>query len=271
MPGDRSILVCGIGETASAVARRLHLDGFAVALYRASAPLLLRRRMSFADAWHDGHAQLEGVEARRADIATEFRLGMRTRAFVPLLRGRYSDALEAWPFDVVVAANEDREPPPRIAPDDAELTIGLGACFQPGVDCDLVVDSEGPDPGAIRRKGSAPQGRARKTDSGSHLARAPLSGLFRAEVSIGAAVQPGATLGFVDDTPVPAPIGGRLLGLARGDQAVVEGAPVAEIAEAFATRISGVGFADKLVARGVSFAIETELAGIEPFSFEDWF
>ncbi|GLI92274.1 hypothetical protein [Methylocystis echinoides] len=271
MSNDKSILVCGIGETASAVARRLHVDGYAVALYRAAAPLLLRRRMSFADAWHDGYALLEGIEARRADVNAEFQLGLRTRAFIPLLRGRYSDALESWPWDVVVATHEDREPPPLTAPDDAELTIGLGPAFTPGVDCDLAIDTDGPDPGAIRRKGDARQRRARETEPQSCDAPAPVSGLFRAELSIGAAVQAGATLGFVDNVPVLAPISGRLIGVARREQAVVEGAAVAEIAQAHATQVSGVGFANQLVARGVSFAIEMELEGFEPFSFEDWF
>jgi xanthine dehydrogenase accessory factor len=271
MSSDKSILICGIGETASAVARRLYVDGYAVALYRAAAPLMLRRRMSFADAWHDGHALLEGVEARRADVNVEFQLGLRTRAFIPLLRSRYSDALENWPWDVVVAAHEDREPAPLIAPDDAELTIGLGASFRPGVDCDLVIDADGPDPGAVRRMGHPPQKRARAEAPQSCLAPAPVSGLFRAEISIGASVQAGATLGFVDDVPVLAPASGRLLGVARREQAVVEGAPVAEIATALATQVSGVSFANQLVARGVSFAIEMELEGFEPFSFEDWF
>jgi xanthine dehydrogenase accessory factor len=268
---DKSILICGIGETASAVARRLFVDGYAVCLYRATAPLLLRRRMSFADAWHDGHALLEGIEARRADVNAEFQLGLRTRAFIPLLRGRYGDALERWPWDVIVAAHEDREPASLTTPDDAELTIGLGPSFRPGIECDIVVDTDGPDPGAIHRKDVPPRRPIRETAPEGLKALAPVSGLFRADVSIGAAVQAGATLGFVGDAPVLSPISGRLLGIARREQAVVEGAPVAEIAPTHATQVSGVSSTDQLVARGVSFAIEMELEGFEPFTFEDWF
>jgi len=271
MSNDKSILICGIGETASAVARRLFVDGYAVCLYRATAPLLLRRRMSFADAWHDGYALLEGIEARRADVNAEFQLGLRTRAFIPLLRGRYTESLERWPWDVIVAAHEDREPASLTSPDDAELTIGLGPSFRPGIECDFTIDTDGPDPGAIFRKGTLPQRRTRETGSEGQHVHAPVSGLFRAEVSIGAAVQAGATLGFIGDTPVLSPISGRLLGIARREQAVVEGALVAEIAHAHSTQVSGVSPANQLVARGVSFAIEMELEGFEPFSFEDWF
>ncbi len=272
MSSDRSVLVCGIGETASAVARRLHAEGYVVALYRATAPLMLRRRMSFADAWHDGYAHLDGVEAQRADVNAEFQLALQTRQFIPLLRGRYSDALERWPWDVVVAAHEDREPATLIAPDDAQLTIGLGAGFHPSRDCRLVVETEGPDPGAIRREGdAAAQKRLRRATPEHHNVPAPTAGLFRADVSIGAAVRPGATLGFVGDAPVLAPIAGRVLGILRKEQAVIEGAPVAELASSLATPVAGISFANRLVSRGVSFAIEMELEGFEPFSFEDWF
>ncbi len=270
MSGDRSILVCGIGETASAVARCLHAEGYVVALYRATAPLMLRRRMNLSDAWHDGSASLDGVEARRADVNAEFQLALRTRKFIPLLRGRYSDALARWPWDAIVAAREDREPA-TLSPDDAELTIGLGAGFRADRDCHLVVETEGPDPGAIRRKGEATEKLTRRATDAPHLVPAPASGLFRADLSIGAAVQPGATLGFMGDTPVLSPIAGRVLGILRKEQAVVEGAPVAELAPSHATPVAGISFANRLVSRGVSFAIEMELEGFEPFSFEDWF
>jgi xanthine dehydrogenase accessory factor len=75
MSKDKSILICGIGEAASAVARRLYAEGYLVCLYRSEAPSVLRRRMTFADAWYDGYALLDGVEARRADIMAEFQIG----------------------------------------------------------------------------------------------------------------------------------------------------------------------------------------------------
>lgn len=270
MSSDKSILVCGIGEAASAVARQLYAEGYAVGLYRATAPMMLRRRMCFADAWQDGYALLEGVEARRADVNAEFQLALRTRAFIPLLRGRYWDALEGWPWDVVVAAHEDREPATLAAPDDAELTIGLGPGFRPGVDCHLVVETEGPDPGAIRRKGAAPP-RARPATPQHRDILAPAAGLFRAEVSIGASVQPGEALGFVGDAPVLAPVPGRIQGIARREQAVLEGAPVAQVALSPSAQVAGIGLANQLVSRAVSFAIEMGAEGIEPFSFENWF
>jgi xanthine dehydrogenase accessory factor len=43
-----------------------------------------------------------------------------------------------------------------------------------------------------------------------------------------------------------------------------------EIALDTRAQVAGVGSVNKLVARGVTFAIEMENEGIEPFSFEDW-
>jgi len=138
---DKSVLVCGIGETASATARRLHGEGYAVAIFRATAPRLLRRRMSYADVWFDGFATLDGVEARRADVACEFLLGLQTRSFIPLLRQQLRDVLGRWPFDAIVACREDEEPLPPSLIDLAEITIGLGPGFTPGGHCDLVIET----------------------------------------------------------------------------------------------------------------------------------
>ncbi|ARN80039.1 hypothetical protein [Methylocystis bryophila] len=273
MSKDKSVLVCGVGETASAAARRIFLEGYAVALFRTTAPRVLRRRMTFSDAWYDSFAQLEGVETRRADVSGEFLLGLQTRSFIPLLRQRWQDVMGFWPWDVIVAVEEDAEPRPTALRDLAELTIGMGPNFKAGLDCDLVVETEGPDPGAILRPGES----ARAPDSGrkgepedSVLALAPRNGLFRASVSIGMTIEAGEAFGFVDDTPALAPAGGRVRGLARKEAAVAQGEPLADIAFSPSTRVAGVSERNQLISRGVAFAIEMESEGWKPFSFENW-
>ncbi len=273
MSKEKSVLVCGVGETASAAARRIFLEGYAVALFRTTAPRVLRRRMSFSDAWYDSFAQLEGVETRRADVSGEFLLGLQTRSFIPLLRQRWQDVMGFWPWDVIVAVDEDMEPRPTAMRDLAELTIGIGPSFKAGVDCDLVVETEGPDPGAILRPGESarahlPQ-RSNEPEDGA-LAFAPRNGLFRASVSIGVMIEAGETLGFVEDTPALAPAGGRLRGLARREEAVTQGAPLADIAFPASARVAGVSERNQLISRGVAFAIEMESEGWKPFSFENW-
>jgi xanthine dehydrogenase accessory factor len=271
MSEELSVLVCGIGEEASAAARTLFGEGYAVALYRSTAPLMLRRRMCFADAWYDGYAQLDGIEARRADVNAEFMLGFQTRDFIPLLRGSLDEAIDRWPWHVIVVAREDKEPEPTALRDLAELSIGLGRGFTPGVDCDLAVDTEGHDPGAILGPHEKPSAsRARQAAADHTLACAPAAGLFRTHLSIGAAVEAGATLGFVGEAAVVTPTAGRVRGLARKEQAVVVGSPLAEVALDPGACVAGVSSRNKLVARGVAFAIEMENEGVEPFSFANW-
>lgn len=271
MSEELSVLVCGIGEEASATARALFADGYAVALYRSTAPFILRRRMCFADAWYDGYAQLDGIEARRADVNAEFMLGFQTREFIPLLRGGLEEAVERWPWNVIVMAREDREPEPVGLRDLAELTIGLGPDFTPGVDCDLAIETEGHDPGAIFSPGEMRTARRPRAAAADHaLACAPAAGLFRADISIGASIEAGGLLGHVGDAAVHAPAAGRIRGVARKEQAVVEGSPLVEIALDPKAHVAGVSGRNKLVARGAAFAIEMENEGVEPFSFENW-
>ena len=269
MSKEKTVLVCGVGETASASARRLFLEGYSVTLFRTTAPRVLRRRMGFSDAWYDSFAQLEGVETRRADVSGEFLLGLQTRSFIPLLRQRFPDVIGFWPWDVIVAVEEDAEPTPTGLRDLAELTIGIGPSFSAGVNCDLVVETEGADPGAILRPNETAQGR-RPAPEDSALALAPRKGLFRASVSIGMTVEAGEPIGSVEDTPVLASAGWRLRGVARREEAMTQGAPLAEIAFSHTAQVAGVSERNQLVSRGVAFAIEMESEGWEPFSFENW-
>lgn len=270
MNKEKCVLVCGVGERASAVARRLLGDGYAVAIHQSAPPRTLRRRMSFADAWFDGVATLNAVEARRTDAASEFLLGLQSRQFIPVLRQSFMEIVERWPWDAIVAAPDDGEPAAQRLLHLAEVTIGVGAGFVAGVDCDLVIEADGPDPGAVVRNGSAAS-RPRTNDGRGPLEcweiQAPRSGALWATRTIGAKVGAGAILGFVGEDEVRAPVAGRIRGLARREQAAVAGAPIVEIALSAAALVAGVSDRNKLIARGVAFAVEMETEGWSPVSF----
>jgi len=85
MSDQACILVFGIDETASAVARMLLLSGYAVAIHQPAPPTLLCRKMAFADAWYDGASMLDGVQARRADLSSDFLIGLSNRMYIPVL------------------------------------------------------------------------------------------------------------------------------------------------------------------------------------------
>ncbi len=149
---DISILVCGIGEMASSIARRLFAEGYAVAIHQETPPRTLWRSMAFADAWFDGGAQLDGFEARCVGKKTEFLYGLRGRSFIPVLRQPFLDVVEMWSWDVVVAT-ADSGLKPQLLKNQADITIGLGPAFTAGDDCDMVMEIDGSNHGEIIKSG----------------------------------------------------------------------------------------------------------------------
>jgi xanthine dehydrogenase accessory factor len=117
-----SVLVRGVGEIASAVARHLIFVGFSVALHQMEPPAVIRRRMAFADAWFDGQATLDGVEARRArrsrdrtgDIVVSTAVSTLARSFVTRLRRMPWMAVPIYPTETSSGYrsydNRDRQP-----------------------------------------------------------------------------------------------------------------------------------------------------------------
>jgi xanthine dehydrogenase accessory factor len=274
MSDQACVLIFGIDETASAVARMLLLSGHAVAIHQPTPPTLLRRKMTFVDAWYDGPSMLDGVQARRADLSSDFLIGLGNRMFIPILTHPLAEVVERWPWDVIIDAQTPGERRSERIKSHAELTIALGPGPIAGLDCDLVIETFGPDVGAIVRSGragsNAPTERDKIQDD-IHSAIASETGIFTTGRVIGETVSVEEPLGFIGSTPVTSPVAGRILGLQRNGRAVAAGAAVAEIATKANTQVSGSGKTDQLIARGVVFAIEMELAGWTPVSLDRFF
>ncbi|WP_296707453.1 hypothetical protein [Rhodoblastus sp.] len=266
MSEQTCILVLGMGPLASTAARLLLLAGYAVAIYQAEDPKILRRKMSFADAWAGGRACLDGVEARMVRREREFLAGLRQKSFIPVLARPVVGAVERWPWDVIVDCGGESASAGRMNSFYAPFRVGLGPGSVAGEDCDVVIATDGPDPGAVIRAGSAPRVEA-SGEIGFHtagLAEAPHSGRFRAEREIGEMVSRGDLLGHLGETPITAPRAGRLVGLRRPGAAVAEGEALAEVALDPLTPFSGVGRGEQAIARAVLLAVQMELNGWAP-------
>jgi xanthine dehydrogenase accessory factor len=274
MTEETSVLVFGMDERASAIARKLHLDGHAVALHQPSPPTTIRRRMAFADAWYEGSATFEGVEARRSDKAKDFLAGLRSGQFIPILWHNFDEVTERWPWDVLVDASPGHGRAKRpMLKTLADLSIGVGPGFVAGEHCDIVIDTRAGDPGAVLRSGGIPEPEMPRDDAFSDgtLVYSPEGGLFQVSRFIGETVNPGEVLGFVGMAAVEAPAAGRLRGLARDGASLAKGAPVAEIAASTSAEVVGICKRDRLIARSVAFVIEMERAGWSPISLESLF
>jgi xanthine dehydrogenase accessory factor len=141
---------------------------------------------------------------------------------------------------------------------EVELSIVLGPGAAAGVDCDLVIETGGNDPGAVIRSGSA---RNRPADDLGQCVCAPLACLFHAEGAIGDIVAPGDVLGFVGSTPALVPAAGRLRGLLRSGSRVDAGEAVAEITASRTVPVNIFDRTHQIIARSVAFTIELEQQG----------
>lgn len=263
MPDKSSVLVQGVGELASAVARTLLLSGHAVALHQSAPEPVLRRKMAFADAWWDGLATLEGVEACRVTQDADLLAGLRGGMFIPLITHPVAETVGRWPWDVIVDARGEKaracEAGRQLG--DAELMLVLGPGAEAGVDCDLVIEVSGPDPGAVLRAGAATGG-VRALDRYEVEVAAPGDGTFASELTIGMKVRPGQMIGLVGTQLVVAPCEGRIRGLLRTPRAVRAGEPVAEVIADPQVPVSGIARPDQMIARAVAFTIELEQEGL---------
>ncbi len=272
MSDETSVLVLGMDELASAVARKLHLAGHAVAIHQPTPPQTLRRGMSFADAWTDGTCAFEGVEAHRADKSKDFLVALRSGAFIPVLRHPFDDVTARWPWDVIVDARTGKADAPEKLRIRADFTIGLGRLYCAGDNCDVAIDIGARDPGAVVRRGSIVRAEsaedARFADGQKIVARG--HGVFRGARRIGDLMAKGDVIGCVGSDQALAPAPGRIRGLARDGAAVARGAEIAEIVSAPNAEFVGITRRDKLIARSVAFVIEMERAGYAPISLENF-
>jgi xanthine dehydrogenase accessory factor len=271
MSDETTILVLGIDELASAVARKLHLVGYAVAIHQPTPPQTIRRRMAFADAWTDGSCAFEGVEAHRADKSKDFLAALRSGAFIPVLRHPFEDVTTRWPWDVIVDARTGKADAPEKLRHRADFTVGLGRLYCAGEDCDVVIDIGARDPGAVIRLGSISR-EEREEDkrfADGRTMTASRHGVFHAVRRLCEPISKGEVIGCVGPTEVAAPASGRLRGLARDGAAVARGAEIAEVALPSAEFV-GITRRDKMIARSVAFVIEMERAGYAPISLENF-
>ncbi|HTV34756.1 MAG TPA: hypothetical protein VME69_16965 [Methylocella sp.] len=271
MTEPTSILVVGVDETASAVARMLLLSGYSVAIHQAVPPRVLRRKMAFGDAWYDGSAILDSVPARRADQTADFLIGLRSRSFIPVLTQPFTEVVDRWPFDVIVDARIDAEARHERVKNHAELTIILGPGAIAGTDCDLVIEISGPNIGGIIESGSArtpSSHESEKNQEASHFVHAPESGVFTTGKIIGEMIRMGEVLGRIGAKLVLAPADGRIKGLERSKQAVLTGVIVAETATDPKAQVNGCSNANQSIARGVVYAVEMTFADWTPVSLK---
>ncbi len=135
------VIIKSGGDLGSAVAHRLVQSGFAVMITEKTAPLSIRRRVSFSEAVYQQEVVVEGVSARKVskeDPETVLRLCKK--GMIPVLADENLDILSKISPDVVIDATL-RKKNMDMHRDLAPITIALGPGFTAPEDVDAVIET----------------------------------------------------------------------------------------------------------------------------------
>ncbi len=234
-------VVRGGGDLGTGVAYRLHRAGFPVVVLELSRPLTIRRSVAFSTAVTEGAIEVEGVQARLVESASEA-ADTAAAGVIPVL---VNDQIPSFPTPVSVLVDARlAKRDPDITPNMAGLVVGLGPGFVAGRHCHAVVETaRGHQLGRVIWQGRAAPDTATPGEVGGEssqrVIRAPKDGKVRWSVEIGDLVVPDQILGIVGEIPVVTPIAGVVRGLIAEGHGAESGLKIADVdprGEAAATR-----------------------------------
>lgn len=251
MPVARPLaIVLGLNEIASAIAVRLHNEGYAVLMAHDPACPVTRRGMAFFDALFDDKVTLGGVTAASADTTLAAERGVRAHQRITVTRLDLSELLIVGDVEVLIDARMHsgsvRPQLRRLA----RFTIGIGGGFASGKNCDAMLSAGSAD-------AAAPDGET-TIGRGKLVLRSPAAGRWHTPLDIGVRIYKGFPLGYLGSTTIKAPVDGVLRGIARDDTNVPEGAELIEISTVGGVRRWwGLDTRGVRLAEGVHRALQT--------------
>ncbi len=218
---------------ASAVAWRIYMSNIRrILMLEIDSPLAVRRTVSFCEAVHEGRQVVEAVEAIKVDDDDSTRRAWTQGKIAVAVDPEWEMLDQVQPDVVVDAILAKQNMGTRMG--EASLVIGLGPGFAAGEDVHFVIETNrGHNLGKIITCGSAERNTGIPGPIGGHteqrVLRAPCSGEFYAQCSIGNSVKKGDTIGKVAAKAVVANIDGVLRGLIRSHSIVGRGLKIGDI------------------------------------------
>lgn len=225
---DSTVVVRGAGDLGSGVLLRLWRFGFDPIALEKSEPLTVRRQVAFASAVYENEVTIEDVMARLTD-------SIETDADIPVIIDEGGGKLESITPNILIDATMVRNPKKittRIGT--APLTIGLGPGFEVGKHVDYVVETNrGHRLGRVIEEGTTEQATGEPGDvmgyTYERVLRAPASGRFQSNFSIGDRVEKGQKIGEVSEMPIHAELDGVIRGLIKPGINVRTGMKIGDI------------------------------------------
>ena len=226
------VLIRGAGDIATGVGHRLFRSGFRLVMTEVSAPLAVRRTVSFCEAVHEGTKTVEGLTARLAQKVSDLK-PIQDQGEIPVLVDPNLNCLaELKPVVIVDALLAKRNT--GLRRDMARLTIGLGPGFVAPDDVHLAVETNrGHNLGRLIYLGSPEPDTGVPGDiagqSAKRVLRASADGRFETSCRLGDLVEQGQEVATVAGIPVTSEIPGILRGLIRPGTMVKKGLKVGDV------------------------------------------
>lgn len=226
------ILIRGGGDLASGVALRLHRVGFQVAILELSAPLSVRRTVSFSEAVYEGAQIVEGVTSRLVS-GDQFQVTLEAGE-IPILIDANANILNnqflTSPTSTFVIDARLMKVKPEPLPTKIALHIGLGPGFTAGEDCHAVIETmRGHNLGRVYWEGQTASDSRQPDGDKRRVLRSPMAGTLTPLKSIGELCKEGETIATVNDTPIIAPFDGVLRGLIHPKVEITEGMKIGDV------------------------------------------
>lgn len=248
------ILIRGGGDLGSGIALRLYRSGLRIVIAELPMPLVVRRKVSFAEAVYENEVTVEGVTGRRVTDPTDTLriLNVFSKKQIPVVIDPEGKSIQALHPGIVVDARmlKTRVPLPETK---INLLIGLGPGFVPGENCHCAIETNrGPLLGRVYWNGTpqentgTPEPVMGRTD---RVLRAPAQGELVGLAEIGDVVQEGQAVAEVNGQPVISPFQGVLRGLVHTGVVVDHGAKVGDVDPRADPRLAEM-VSDKALALG---------------------
>ncbi len=229
---QKTVLIRGGGELASATIHKLKKSGLRVVVCDLAKPTCVRRLVSFCNAVYEDEWTVQGETSRYihnlADIEPTLDAGL-----IPVLTIPDRDVLDYLKPDIFIDATISKKPPDYDTTW-APLVIGLGPGIVAGVHAHVVIETQrGHFLGSLIREGEALANTGIPGVIGGHdidrVLRAPHAGTMSNYFDLGDHVKEGDTILTVDGTEVKAHISGVLRGLISPGINVFEGQKIGDI------------------------------------------
>ena len=262
------VLVRGGGDLASGVVACLHRAGWQVLVCELPAPLVVRRKVAFAEAVYEGKMQVEGIDAQLAHSYADVEPILESGRVAVLVDPELT-VLESLRFKAVVDARLLKRDLLDDNPKDLAI-IGLGPGFEAGENCKVAIETNrGPNLGQILWEGKpeADTGKPAAVNGYSleRVLYAPAEGIVKHYCAICDVVEAGQLLAEVGGLEVKAKIAGVVRGLIREGIRVKKGIKIADIDPRMDSK-SCYKISDKAIIIGCSVleamkSIEKEFVG----------